>query len=65
MYPVDIAAHPLYLNQFALGLSDGSVFVIEPAAGETTWGVSEPQEDASPALFNSSNSASSSKPSES
>ncbi|KAI3692214.1 hypothetical protein L6452_32025 [Arctium lappa] len=63
-YPVDIAAHPLYVNQFALGLSDGSVHVIEPAAGEITWGVSEPQEDGSSASFNSADSAFNSEPSE-
>ncbi|KAL4565123.1 hypothetical protein LXL04_029208 [Taraxacum kok-saghyz] len=30
-YPVVVAAHPFYPNQFALGMSDGSVIVIEPA----------------------------------
>ncbi|KAL4565122.1 hypothetical protein LXL04_029207 [Taraxacum kok-saghyz] len=29
-YPVVIAAHPSYPNQFALGMSDGSVRLIEP-----------------------------------
>ncbi|KAG8382080.1 hypothetical protein BUALT_Bualt05G0039300 [Buddleja alternifolia] len=37
-YPVVIAAHPSDPNQFALGMSDGAVHVIEPSDAETKWG---------------------------
>nr|GMD97003.1 topless-related protein 3-like isoform X1 [Ipomoea batatas] len=40
VYPVVIAAHPQKTNQFAIGLSDGSVKVIEPRKFERKWGVS-------------------------
>ncbi|KAH7853284.1 hypothetical protein Vadar_000920 [Vaccinium darrowii] len=30
VYPLDIAAHPRLLNQLAIGLTDGSVIVMEP-----------------------------------
>lgn len=42
MYPVVVAAHPLEANQFALGLSDGSVKVIEPSESEGKWGSNPP-----------------------
>lgn len=38
MYPLVIAAHPIEPNQFALGLSDGGVQVIEPLDEEGKWG---------------------------
>jgi len=38
VYPLVIAAHPKMPNQFALGLSDGSVQVIEPLKSEEEWG---------------------------
>ncbi|XP_061349149.1 topless-related protein 2 [Gastrolobium bilobum] len=38
VYPLVVAAHPQELNQFAVGLSDGSIKVIEPIDGR--WGVS-------------------------
>lgn len=38
MYPLVIAAHPIEPNQFALGLSDGGVQVIEPLEEEGKWG---------------------------
>ncbi|KAG6397162.1 hypothetical protein SASPL_143327 [Salvia splendens] len=37
-FPVVIAAHPTDPNQFALGMSDGAVHVIEPSDAETKWG---------------------------
>ncbi|KAH7416089.1 hypothetical protein KP509_14G074500 [Ceratopteris richardii] len=44
VYPLVIAAHPSEPNQFALGLTDGSVQVIEPAESEGRWGASPPPE---------------------
>eukprot|EP01018_Ginkgo_biloba_P034266 Gb_26928 [translate_table: standard] len=38
-YPLVIAAHPHEPNQFALGLTDGGVQVIEPIGSEGKWGV--------------------------
>ncbi|XP_019187538.1 PREDICTED: topless-related protein 3-like isoform X1 [Ipomoea nil] len=43
VYPVVIAAHPQETHQFAVGLTDGSVKVIEPLESEGgKWGVSPP-----------------------
>ncbi|KAG6410704.1 hypothetical protein SASPL_128770 [Salvia splendens] len=47
IHPTVIAAHPQEVNQFALGLSDGSVHVIEPHASEAKWGVAPPPENGS------------------
>ncbi|KHN03954.1 Topless-related protein 3 [Glycine soja] len=44
-YPVAIAAHPLEPNQFAVGLTDGSVKVIEPSESEGKWGTSPPMDN--------------------
>ncbi|KAI3692210.1 hypothetical protein L6452_32021 [Arctium lappa] len=63
-YPVVIAAHPSDPNQFALGMSDGSVHVIEPADADPKWGGSAPQENGTLASSNPSNSAMNSQPSE-
>ena len=38
-YPLVIAANTHEPNQFSLGLTDGSVHVIEPAESEGKWGV--------------------------
>ena len=38
-YPLVIAANPSKPNQLAIGLTDGSVHVIEPAESEGKWGV--------------------------
>lgn len=38
MCPRVIAAHPTVPNQFALGLSDGGVQVMEPLEEEGKWG---------------------------
>ncbi|XP_050136182.1 topless-related protein 1-like [Malus sylvestris] len=45
--PLVIAAHPQEANQFALGLSDGSVYVFEPLESESKWGVAPPVENGS------------------
>ncbi|XP_019441183.1 PREDICTED: topless-related protein 3-like isoform X2 [Lupinus angustifolius] len=42
VYPLVVAAHPLEPNQFAVGLTDGSVRVIEPTESEGKWGYSPP-----------------------
>lgn len=42
MYPLVVACHPLEPNQLAIGLTDGSVKVIEPTESEAKWGVSPP-----------------------
>nr|KAJ0208380.1 hypothetical protein LSAT_V11C500251820 [Lactuca sativa] len=68
-YPAVIASHPSDPNQFALGMSDGSVHVIEPADADPKWGGSTSQ-DNNAALplplpsSNPSNSALNSQPSE-
>ena len=41
-----IAAHPHEADQFALGLSDGGVCVLEPLESEGKWGTSPPLENA-------------------
>jgi hypothetical protein len=41
-FPLVVAAHPSEPNQFAVGLSDGSVEVIEPLESEGKWGVPPP-----------------------
>ncbi|KAL2534036.1 Topless-related protein 4 [Abeliophyllum distichum] len=45
VYPIVIAAHPSEPNQFALGLTDGSVHVLEPLDTEGKWGMAPPQEN--------------------
>ncbi|KAK9055103.1 hypothetical protein SSX86_026183 [Deinandra increscens subsp. villosa] len=40
VYPLVVAAHPSEPNQFALGLTDGGVCVIEPLESEGKWGSS-------------------------
>lgn len=37
MHPLVIAAHPSDLNQFALGLKDGVIVVLEPLEAERKW----------------------------
>ncbi|THU55287.1 hypothetical protein C4D60_Mb11t04990 [Musa balbisiana] len=41
-YPLVIAAHPQEPNQFAVGLTDGAVKVIEPLKSEGRWGAPTP-----------------------
>ncbi|XP_024979277.1 topless-related protein 4-like isoform X1 [Cynara cardunculus var. scolymus] len=45
VYPLVIAAHPSEANQFALGLTDGGVIVLEPQESEGKWGTSPPVEN--------------------
>ncbi|KAK7246353.1 hypothetical protein RIF29_41220 [Crotalaria pallida] len=55
VYPVVVAAHPQEPNQFAVGLSDGSIKVIEPEPieSEGRWGVQAPADrTASPSITN-------------
>uniref|UniRef100_A0A1D1XVX1 Protein TOPLESS n=1 Tax=Anthurium amnicola TaxID=1678845 RepID=A0A1D1XVX1_9ARAE len=47
VYPLVIAAHPSEPNQFALGLTDGGVHVLEPIESEGKWGVAPPVENGS------------------
>uniref|UniRef100_A0A6M2F2W7 CTLH domain-containing protein n=1 Tax=Populus davidiana TaxID=266767 RepID=A0A6M2F2W7_9ROSI len=42
VYPLVVATHPVDPNQLALGLTDGSVKVIEPTESEGKWGTSPP-----------------------
>ncbi|CAA3017536.1 topless-related 1-like isoform X2 [Olea europaea subsp. europaea] len=44
-FPVVIAAHPSDPNQFALGMSDGAVYVMEPSDAEMKWGGSTSQDN--------------------
>lgn len=45
VYPLVIAAHPSEPSQFALGLTDGGVYVLEPLEAEGKWGTSPPHEN--------------------
>lgn len=45
MYPLVIAGNPTDPNQFALGLTDGGVYIIEPLEAEGRWGTSPPNEN--------------------
>ena len=45
MYPLAVAAHPQEPNQFAIGLTDGSVKVLEPLESEGKWGVPPPADN--------------------
>lgn len=45
VYPLVIAAHPSDPNQFALGLTDGGVSILEPLELEGKWGTSPPTEN--------------------
>lgn len=45
MYPLVIAAHPSEPTQFALGLTDGGVHVLEPLESEGKWGTINPTEN--------------------
>ncbi|RWW16189.1 hypothetical protein GW17_00019931, partial [Ensete ventricosum] len=47
VYPLVIAAHPSEPNQFALGLTDGGVHVLEPLESEGKWGVNPPTDNGS------------------
>ncbi|CAA7027040.1 unnamed protein product [Microthlaspi erraticum] len=49
VYPLVIAAHPTETNQFAVGLSNGAVHVLEPSETEGQWGNSPTVENGTPA----------------
>uniref|UniRef100_A0A0D9UZ66 CTLH domain-containing protein n=1 Tax=Leersia perrieri TaxID=77586 RepID=A0A0D9UZ66_9ORYZ len=59
VYPLVVAAHPQESNQFAVGLSDGSVKVIEPLESEGKWGTTPPTENGLPNGRTSTSSATS------
>ncbi|KAK9697853.1 hypothetical protein RND81_08G065600 [Saponaria officinalis] len=45
VFPLCIAAHPSDANQFALGLTDGGVCVLEPLESQGQWGTPPPIEN--------------------
>ncbi|XP_038988989.1 protein TPR3 [Phoenix dactylifera] len=47
VHPLVVAAHPSEPNQFAVGLTDGGVHVLEPLESEGKWGVAPPAENGS------------------
>uniref|UniRef100_A0A0C9S7I8 TSA: Wollemia nobilis Ref_Wollemi_Transcript_13460_4098 transcribed RNA sequence n=1 Tax=Wollemia nobilis TaxID=56998 RepID=A0A0C9S7I8_9CONI len=47
VHPLVVAAHPSEPNQFAVGLSDGGVQVLEPLESEGKWGTGPPAENGS------------------
>ncbi|KAJ3692551.1 hypothetical protein LUZ60_011646 [Juncus effusus] len=54
IFPMVVAAHPSEPNQIALGMSDGSVHVMEPLESDTKWGPSPAQDNGSHAPIASS-----------
>ncbi|XP_068638722.1 topless-related protein 1-like [Aristolochia californica] len=63
IYPLVVAAHPSEPNQFALGLADGGVQVLEPLESEGKWGTAAPPENSSgPSVASSSNPVSDQPP---
>ncbi|KAL9264851.1 TPR3-like protein [Drosera capensis] len=44
IYPLSVATNPSFPNQFAVGLSDGAVHVLEQLEKDRTWGVNPPLE---------------------
>ncbi|CAN4113022.1 unnamed protein product [Withania somnifera] len=57
VHPLVIAAHPSDPNQFALGLNDGAVVVLEPLEAEGKWGTLPPAENgAGPSTSGAANS---------
>lgn len=42
VYPLVIAAHPNEPNQLAIGMTDGTVKVLEPTECEGRWGMAVP-----------------------
>ncbi|GAB4842086.1 Topless- protein 4 [Ancistrocladus abbreviatus] len=58
VHPVVIAAHPSEPSQFALGLTDGSVHVLEPLESEGKWGTAPPPENVAGPSISSATAAS-------
>ncbi|PKA49230.1 Topless-related protein 1 [Apostasia shenzhenica] len=54
VHPVVIAAHPIEPSQFALGLTDGGVQVLEPLESEGKWGSTPPPDNSVGATSTSS-----------
>ncbi|ONK79879.1 uncharacterized protein A4U43_C01F11310 [Asparagus officinalis] len=50
VYPMVIASHPSEPNQIAVGMSDGTVYVVEPSDADLKWGNPSPQENGGGAL---------------
>jgi hypothetical protein len=48
VHPLVVAAHPHEPNQFAVGLSDGFVKVLEPLESEGKWGTPAPVTNGTP-----------------
>ncbi|CAH9080727.1 unnamed protein product [Cuscuta europaea] len=63
-FPAVIAAHPSDPYQFALGMSDGTVHVIEPSDAEPKWGSSTSQDNGSLPSIPSSSALNSQQPCE-
>ncbi|KAL8094642.1 hypothetical protein AgCh_036252 [Apium graveolens] len=51
LYPLVIAAHPSEPTQFALGLTDGAVLVLEPLESEGGWGTLPPENHVGPSTI--------------
>ncbi|KAK4489171.1 hypothetical protein RD792_004965 [Penstemon davidsonii] len=45
VYPLVIVVHPTKPNQFALGLTDGGICILEPLESEGNWGTLTPPEN--------------------
>ncbi|XP_040368075.1 topless-related protein 4-like [Rosa chinensis] len=54
VYPAAVVAHPSEPNQFAIGLSDGGVVVLEPLESTEQWGSMPLVESAGPSTSPSS-----------
>lgn len=50
-YPLVVAAHPQEPNQFAVGLTDGAVVIVEPLESEDKWGVPPPVDNGLQSVF--------------
>ncbi|GAB2269496.1 Topless- protein 4 [Dionaea muscipula] len=60
VFPVAVASHPSSPNQFAVGLSDGAVHVLEPPEQEEKWGTNPPGESvAGPCISSAATAAAS------
>lgn len=55
VYPTVVAAHPSEANQIALGMSDGTVHVVEPSDVEPKWGGPMPPQENNALPAHSSN----------
>ncbi|KAK1389417.1 WUS-interacting protein 2 [Heracleum sosnowskyi] len=55
VYPLVIAAHPSEPTQFALGLTDGGVHILEPLESEGRWGMLPPENHVGPSTISGTN----------